>query len=570
VKSFILTALLALGLFSNELYYYKSGKRIYIDSINVKRDSKFLQFTRNNKAITIPNSFIVKPKDSIALNEINQRAKLIDKVGDLYLFESNSSIDAIELANRLFEENLTYFSSPNFIQEKELKSISDGYYYSNSWHLDSIHQKDVTHLSKGEGVRVAVYDSGIETTHRELKFNYLFGFNFDDLTYDVSPKARSGDRVEYHGSAVAGILLASEDGIGVVGVAPKSYLISIKNIISSDFLTIKAFEFAKEQNIDIINCSWGTYSVSDSVAYAIDDFVKNARGGKGGFVIFAVGNNGKGQEFWADDESALDSVIGVGSTNRNNLKSNFSNYGDKLDIVAPGGEYISNGNPNNDGLTTLDLIGDDGLNSGDYNLDSEKSIIGTSFSSPIVAGVIANMLSINPTLSRYDVLDILYSTAQKVGKESYQKRGDYSFNESYGYGLIDSKKAIERAYESSYIKELQNGWNLVANVGSKAINTKELSGDIAIYRDSKWVLNPQYIESKEAFWINSNGLNSIKFTDTALFVEPDITNRWQLFGAVKNMRIDINKYINLVFRDGIYIVDSEIIYKGEGFWVKER
>jgi len=546
-------------------YYYSFGKKVEI-SLKESRDSKNLKFRDREKYIT--EYILLKPKNKNALNEILNLKELTfdDRVGDIYRFRAEDSKKAIDISNRLYEQNLTLFSNPDFITEFQTKSITDPLFLTNSWHLEPVNQKDAYHLSKGEGVKVAVYDTGVEIEHPDLKDNYLYGFNFDDIDYNTEPKTRTGIKPDYHGTAVSSILLASENGEGLVGVAPKANLVVIKNKYARDYLIIKAFAYALEESVDIVNCSWGTYDVSESVAEAIDDFVLNARDKKGGFVVFAVGNAGADESVWGRDESTLESVIAVGSVNRDSKRSAFSNYGEAIDLVASGGEFDSSDYSTMQGVSSADLLGDDGLNSNDYVLDSESMIIGTSFSAPIVSGVIANILSVNNSLTKDEVTDILYGTAQKVGDEAYSQKGSYTHNRYYGYGLIDSKGAIERSYDMPYRLDLNIGWNFVANISNYAIYDLK---NIFAYRDD-WVENPEFLRAQEGFWIRSDKEQSLNFKNTSLLKDFDIDSKWKIFGAVKNLRLDKSKYITTIYRDGEYLIDADIIYKGEAFWAKLR
>jgi subtilisin family serine protease len=151
--------------------------------------------------------------------------------------------------------------------------------------------------------------------------------------------------------------------------------------------TIEILNKANSFNPDIVNCSWGTYNVSQSVKEKIQDMATKGRGGKGIIFIWAVGNNQKNIQ---GDESAINEVIAVGSTNKNNERAYYSNYGNELDILAPGGDYDL-------GITTLDDMGNSGIGviENNYILPTNSNTFdGTSASAPIVSAIVAILLKL--------------------------------------------------------------------------------------------------------------------------------------------------------------------------------
>ena len=129
------------------------------------------------------------------------------------------------------------------------------------------------------------------------------------------------------------------------------------------------------------------------------------------------------------DEVTFKRVVGVKhSTDEENLRAYYSNYGKNLDIVAPGGYYL--------GITTLDNIGTNGIASIDENYilyNDTNAFIGTSAAAPIVSGAIALLLEKNPNLTRLEIENILKNSADKIGNPPYfNNRNNY-----YGYGKIN-------------------------------------------------------------------------------------------------------------------------------------
>ena len=287
-------------------------------------------------------------------------------------------------------------------------------------------------ITKGSGVKVAVIDKSFEPTHEDIADNVVLTYNADDGSTDVT-----GTGTEpFHGNTCSGHVGAIDNDIGIIGSAPESELILIK-YGNTDAADIRAFDKALSEGVKVISCSWGSYDVPPSLASKLQE-VYDA----GVTVIFAVGNEAISlDDIYINDESELSFVIGVGASCENNDVCGYSNYGVNIDIIAPGGEHF-----NSIGLLGLDNSGESGdsnqkeLVNNNYNFDS-----GTSYSAPLVAGVVALMYSVNPDITPMRVREILIQTSQKVGDGvAYDSSG---FDLERGYGKIDAYEAIKLAIE---------------------------------------------------------------------------------------------------------------------------
>ena len=321
----------------------------------------------------------------------------------------------------------------------DIQKINEPYYYQQ-WYLNwnkvfytqnnidknaHIHPSGVLNQYGGEGIKIAVIDDGLDVTHEDLVNSIIY-------TYDITTKSSNvshTNKNDYHGTAVTGVIGARVNSIGIQGIASKSQIIFLKYQENmSDSETIELFNKAQEFGADIINCSWGTYDVSDAVRDKIQNLANNGREGKGIVIVFAVGND---DQDMGNDESSIPEVIAVGASDRDNLRAWYSNYGNHLDIIAPGGYYM--------GITTIDNMGDNGIASivENYLLyDDINSFMGTSASAPIVSGVIALMLERDSTLTRVDIENILKENADKIGNLNYENNR----NNYYGYGKINLSK----------------------------------------------------------------------------------------------------------------------------------
>jgi len=338
--------------------------------------------------------------------------------------------------------NSTNIKSNTIETDSNTSIILNEPYYYQQWYLDinktfykkndidsnaSIHLGDYKNRYRGNGVKIAIIDDGLDVNHEDLKGAIVDTYNVADGSKNVEHTNYYG----FHGTAVTGIIGARYNHKGILGIANKSQIMFLKYKDNmSDSETIELFNKAKDWGADIINCSWGTGDVSDAVKGVIQDLATNGRRGKGIVIVFAVGNN---DQDMGNDESAIPEVIAVGSTNKDNLRTWYSNYGKNLDIVAPGGYDV--------GITTLDDMGDRGVGTlnDDYILaNDDNRFIGTSASAPIVTGVIALMLEKDPNLTRKDIENILHITSDKIGNLKYTD----GFNQYYGYGKIDVGKIM--------------------------------------------------------------------------------------------------------------------------------
>jgi len=324
-------------------------------------------------------------------------------------------------------ERKSVINEPYYYQQWAINYNKD-FYQENSINSEAhIHTGDLLESYRGYGVRVAIIDDGLDMNHEDLSGAIVDSYNSETGGIDVSHTHAS----DAHGTSVTGIVAARINSKGVVGVASESQIIFLKyRDFMSDSDTIELFNKAEEFGADVINCSWGTGDVSPAVKNKIVDLANNGRNGKGIAIVFASGNDTVDM---GNDEAAIPEVISVGATDSDNLRAAYSNFGENLDIVAPGGYWW--------GITILDSSGSNGIATidEDYILyDDLNGFIGTSMSAPIVTGAIALMLEKNPNLTRVEIENILKNSADKIGDDSYVN----GRNDNYGYGKINLVNAM--------------------------------------------------------------------------------------------------------------------------------
>ncbi|MDP9192998.1 MAG: S8 family serine peptidase [Acidobacteriota bacterium] len=202
------------------------------------------------------------------------------------------------------------------------------------WGVISVNAPAVWFLTRGEGARVGIIDTGIDLGHPDLQAAYRGGYDF--VHNDSVPEEEAEGGAFGHGTRMAGIIAASDNGFGLIGAAPGVSLYALKifpkngGALTSN--VIRAIDWAIAQRMDILSCSFGgeTPSKLEEEAYA------RARRANV-LVIAAVGNHAS----WVRYPAAYPSVVGVGAMDRMRRIASFSNTGAEVDFVAPGVDLVS-------------------------------------------------------------------------------------------------------------------------------------------------------------------------------------------------------------------------------------
>ena len=506
--------------------------------------------TASGHRLGMTNNFYVKidPVDisALVIYAQNNNVEILGKdpyMDAWYILSctKNNAKNSLEYANQFHESGLFITAEPEFVYHDLLSSgagdvshapnastslpLSNDPFFADQWGLKNtgqygsqyagidINVEPAWAITKGSGVKVAIYDTGVELDHPDLEDN-VFGTGFD-IQSGTSPSQAS---VFEHGTLTAGIAGAIQNNnIGISGVAPESSITSISGIFSfSDTPSQLASGFnwawQPENNVDIINCSWGGYMPSTIITDAIYNALNNGRDGKGCVVIFATGNEDSTNIRYPG--LAVPEIITVGAIspcggravrNRcNNFEFEGSNYGTQLDIMAPGLK-----------ISSTDFQGDEGRNpfietnplyqnAPDYF----SSFWGTSAASPHVAGVAALILSVNPCLSNKQVSDIIEQSAQKVGNYEYtnaDNRLNGTWNNEMGYGLVDAYAAVQLAEATNsstldlYVKDSPQDMGIEPNTITQYMWT---SDDIWVRNTNDSELthqNPEYDNGNDNF-----------------------------------------------------------------------
>lgn len=295
--------------------------------------------------------------------------------------------------------------------------------YGDQWSLSKVQAAAAWDISLGnEAVTVAVIDTGV-ASHEDLRENFwindgeIAGNQIDDdnngfvddvngwdfFGNDKDPNDETGAQNPGHGTHCAGIIGATcGNSLGVCGISPKLSLMALR-FLGSDgsgdlFNAVKAIEYAANNGAHIISASWGA-TIPQQGAQPIIDAIQKAEE-KGVIFVAAAGNEGSSNDTRSvyPANAQTPNMISVAASNNSDQKPSWSNFGRKVDIASPGENILS----------TIP---------GDY-----KELSGTSMATPLVAGLVALMKSIDISLTGAVARSILQSTGDNVTIDTASKK----------------------------------------------------------------------------------------------------------------------------------------------------
>jgi len=481
---------------------------------------------QDGKSEVIDESFYVKLKPGVNYLElasfVTQKNCIINKRYEYdnrtYILKAGAAnqYDGLAMANAFYESGLFEYAEPDFqlleglgmdagksaaghaiasskpkISPSKLNSIpndplfylqwaakNDGIPAQNNGTVDAdIDLDEAWDITQGSPtIRVAVIDEGVDRTHPDLITN------IDPLGFGLTVSNATTGSPLYndlsHGTSCAGIIAAIKDNnIGIAGIAPLCKIIPVNVTVNTNgdygnkSQLAQCLDWAWDNGAaDVLSNSWGGGSPSNLVHDAIIRAVTLGRNGKGAIVVFSTGNDDAG----VASPGIHSETIGVGAMSMcdqrktgNSCDGEYwwgGNYGTGLDISAPGVM-----------IPTTCITGEGDAPDVDYNL----TFNGTSSACPMVSGVAALVLSINPNFTQAQAREIIEKSARKVPGFSYshaefQPNGLWS--PEIGYGMVNAKSAVLLAQNPSglchvkverpYTLQACSGGNIILSISN--------------------------------------------------------------------------------------------------------
>jgi subtilisin family serine protease len=300
----------------------------------------------------------------------------------------------------------------------------------------------------GPGVPVTVVDSGVSVGHPE------FAGRPDFATLNPQEPAPLGG---VHGTAVASVAAAPENGVGIVGIYPTAALRSY-DVSLGDGTRLPSGEIAAgilsaaRAGRSVINLSLGSDGRDAPIEAAVTEAVR-----RGSLVVAASGNSAL-EGNWISYPAASPHVLTVAATDRNDAVAAFSTQSQWVDLAAPG----------------VDIPVASAL-SNDFGVES-----GTSFSSPLVAGAAAWIWTLRPTLQASQVAEILRRTARDVGAPGHDVAS--------GFGVLDVAAALAAATPEPDLVEPNDLPATAGTATTRARPAGTVAGRVIAFEDPRDVL----------------------------------------------------------------------------------
>ncbi len=401
-------------------------------------------FTSSPSLVARMQKFGVYEVEKVFPNDYGPAQPGLPDLSRLYVLDFVDAYDARRVAAAFAADEGIEYASP--IYRRRIDFVPNDPLYSEQFHLRLINAAQAWDVTQGDtSVVIAVLDTGVDWTHEDLRANIwrnpgeIPGNGFDDDGNGFVDDIRGWDFADNdndprnpnsgaanHGTWVAGMASAvTNNNLDVAGVGFKCRVMPIKAQRTSsggtslDGLAIlRGIRYAADNGADIINMSFGggglTTAELDAIEYAHS---------KGVVLVAAAGNdNSKQPSFPAADPR----VLAVAATDNADRRASFSNYGGWVDLAAPGVAVLTTASP-----------------------DTTVRVLGTSFSSPIVAGIAALVRSVHPDWTNDQIAQQVRATADDLSSS------DPTFAPLLGKGRANAFRAVTAVTPSIRLVDIQ-------------------------------------------------------------------------------------------------------------------
>lgn len=413
---------------------------------------------------------------------------------------------------------------------------------TQAWGLFKIQAEQAWNITTGSAsIVVATVDNAIQITHPDLvnqiwtnpgeipnngidddgngRIDDVNGYDVGDNDNNPNPPTTAFN----HGTHVAGTTGAqTNNGTGVSSIGFGITIMPVKatkNSSGSNSVTngYDGIFYAANSGADIINCSWGGTGFS-TTGQNIVNFAWN----NGSIVVAAAGNDNTNNDNTPHYPSNMTNVISVASSTTNDSKSSFSNYGNTVDITAPGSNIISTV-PNN----------------------TYASLSGTSMASPLVSGLLGLMKSLNPTLPNTTLINCMYSSADNIDAVNP------SFIGRLGAGRINALAALQcvsATLSNPPIADFSANFTTI-NAGSSVIFTDQSTFSPTTW---SWNFDNQSLGGVVPATANTQGTHTVTYNNVGVYeVSLTVTNANGSDNETKTA------YINVVAPGTCEIIDLD-------------
>lgn len=437
--------------------------------------------------LTVLDEFIVDLKAGVSAQEFFSALpdvasyRPLEGTTDQFVgrFAQTTGRQAIDKTNLLRESQFVEWVEPNFYQNWQRFYTPNDTRFNNLWHLHNTGQlggpsdtdvdmPEAWEINRGGSPNtvIAIIDDGVQSNHPDLNIwtnpGEIPGNGLDDdgngwaddvhgWNFVLGNNQWEPQGTDRHGTSVAGVSAARGDNnLGVAGAAFNSQVMSIKifdgNAVAGNANIAVALRYAAgfTQNgvgswnsADLVNNSWGGGANSATINTALNNGTTTGRNGLGTTYLFATGNDFAASVSQPAAQAAnIPGVIAVGASNNRGTRSNYSNYGDPLDIVAPSndtrGGYLA--------IDTTDRTGASGYAGGDYTGTGGTGFGGTSSATPLASGIAALALAqadvVGVTIRPAELRSLMRNNTDLIGGVSYDiVTGKHI---EYGFGRINA------------------------------------------------------------------------------------------------------------------------------------
>lgn len=408
-----------------------------------------------------PNRYLIKTTNvenvlSLLKSKSHQTELKVERWGqpkansEIFAVESTTPFPLASLAIDLKNDSsIEWMASVRSFEGDPRESLVNDPQFSKQYHHQMIHSEEAWSYREGESeVLVAVTDDGFDLNHQDLKSSLSINTleipnnNIDDdnngfiddvqgwgfAENDSNPMSDSSNGA--HGTHVAGIIAGTwNNGIGITGMGPQLKVLPIKFYGSGRWtneIVLKSYQYAALRGAKIVNTSYNIDGLAEDQIYleGVDTVYRN-----GGLIFNSAGNSGAHQSARTKVEKIIlvSSVQSGSKTNNWDVKSSFSNYGNGVDIAAPGNPILSLGRGN-----------------------KYMEMSGTSMASPVAAASMAYLWSVYPEKSRREILGLLTMSSDNINAANSR------YIDKLGAGRINLARAVQEKLNPLKIQSINH------------------------------------------------------------------------------------------------------------------